>query len=137
MARFAHIVGWGMSVPKRVMTNDDWAQLVDTSDEWVRSRTGIGERRIAGEGETTFTLALEAAHEALDVARLSPAQLDLIIVATLTPEHAFPATACLVRWCCGGQRQRNARRHFVQRAWLRRVGWRLPDFAGGGQQAPP
>ncbi len=101
MARFAHIVGWGMSVPKKVMTNEDWAQLVDTSDEWVRSRTGIGARRIAGEGETTFTLALEAAHEALDVARLSPAQLDLIIVATLTPEHAFPATACLVQDALG------------------------------------
>jgi 3-oxoacyl-[acyl-carrier-protein] synthase-3 len=97
MARYAHIVGWGMSVPKRVMTNNDWAQLVETSDEWIRSRTGIVERRIAGEGETTLSMSLEAARKALDVAKLSPAQLDLIIVATVTPEHAFPATACLVQ----------------------------------------
>ncbi|GAB4529195.1 MAG: ketoacyl-ACP synthase III [Anaerolineae bacterium] len=97
MTRYAHIVGWGMSVPERVMTNDDWAQLVDTSDEWIRTRTGIGERRIAGEGETTLTLAVEAARQALDVAKLSPAQIDLIIVATITPEHVFPCTACLVQ----------------------------------------
>jgi 3-oxoacyl-[acyl-carrier-protein] synthase-3 len=97
MARYAHIVGWGMSVPKRIMTNDDWAQLVDTSDEWIRSRTGIVERRIAGEGESTLTLAMEAARRALDVAKLSPAQLDLVIVATVTPEHIFPATACLLQ----------------------------------------
>lgn len=97
MARYAHIVGWGMSVPKRIMTNDDWAQLVETSDEWIRSRTGIVERRVAGEGETTLTLSLEAGRNALEVSKLSPAQLDLIIVATVTPEHAFPATACLVQ----------------------------------------
>ncbi len=97
MARYAHIVGWGMSLPERVMTNDDWAQLVDTSDEWIRSRTGIVERRIAEEGETTLTLSLEAAQSALDVAKVSPAQLDLIIVATATPEHIFPSTACLVQ----------------------------------------
>jgi len=83
------------------MTNEDWAQLVDTSDEWIRSRTGIAERRIAGEGETTLTLALEAARKALEVAKLSPAQLDLIIVATVTPEHAFPATACLLQDALG------------------------------------
>jgi 3-oxoacyl-[acyl-carrier-protein] synthase-3 len=97
MARYAHIVGWGMSLPKRVMTNDDWAQLVDTSDEWIRTRTGISERRIAGDEETTLTLSLEAAQRALDVANLSPSQLDLIIVATLTPEYVIPATACLVQ----------------------------------------
>jgi 3-oxoacyl-[acyl-carrier-protein] synthase-3 len=97
MARYAHIVGWGMSVPKKVMTNDDWAQLVDTSDEWIRTRTGVTERRVVGEGESTMTLALDAARQALDVAQLSPAQLDLIVVASVTPEHAFPATACLVQ----------------------------------------
>jgi 3-oxoacyl-[acyl-carrier-protein] synthase-3 len=97
MARYAHIVGWGKGIPRRVMTNGDWAQLVETSDEWIRSRTGIVERRIAAEGETTLTLSLDAAHQALDVAKLSPAQLDLIIVATVTPEHIFPATACLVQ----------------------------------------
>ncbi len=97
MARYAHIVGWGMSVPKQVMTNHDWAQLVETSDEWIRTRTGIVERHIAAEGETTLSLSLDAARQALDVAKLSPSQLDLIIVATVTPEHAFPATACLVQ----------------------------------------
>jgi 3-oxoacyl-[acyl-carrier-protein] synthase-3 len=86
-----------MSVPEHVMTNDDWAQRVDTSDEWIRSRTGIAERHIAAEGETTATLSLDAARKALDVAKISPAQLDLIIVATITPEHLFPATACLVQ----------------------------------------
>jgi 3-oxoacyl-[acyl-carrier-protein] synthase-3 len=97
MARYAHICGWGMSVPENVMTNDDWAQRVETSDEWIRSRTGIAERRIAVEGETTFTLSLNAARKALDVAKISPTQLDLIIVATITPEHLMPATACLVQ----------------------------------------
>jgi 3-oxoacyl-[acyl-carrier-protein] synthase-3 len=79
------------------MTNDDWAQIVETSDEWIRTRTGIVERRVAAEGETTLTLSLDAAHQALDVAKLLPAQLDSIIVATVTPEHIFPATACLVQ----------------------------------------
>lgn len=97
MARYAHIVGWGMSLPKCVMTNDDWVELVETSDEWIRTRTGIVERHIAGEGESTLTLSLDAAQKALDVANVSPAQLDLIIVATVTPEHIFPATACLVQ----------------------------------------
>ena len=97
MARYAHIVGWGMSVPKKVMTNDDWAQLVDTSDEWIRTRTGVAERHVVSDGESTMTLALDAARQALDVAQLSPAQLDLVVVASVTPEHAFPATACLVQ----------------------------------------
>jgi 3-oxoacyl-[acyl-carrier-protein] synthase-3 len=86
-----------MCVPERVMTNDDWAQLVETSDEWIRSRTGIVERRIANQDETTLTMSLRSARQALDVAKLSPAQLDLIIVATLTPEHVFPSTASLVQ----------------------------------------
>jgi 3-oxoacyl-[acyl-carrier-protein] synthase III len=101
MAVFAHIVGWGMSVPPHVMTNEDWAKLVDTSDEWIRSRTGVVERRIAGEGETTLTMSLEASRHALEVARLSPANLDLIIVATATPEHIFPSTACLLQDALG------------------------------------
>ena len=92
MARYAHITGWGMGMPQRVMTNDDWAQLVDTSDEWIRSRTGVVERRIAGEGESTLTLSMEAARQALEVAGISPAQLDLIIVGTLTPEY-MPLTS--------------------------------------------
>jgi 3-oxoacyl-[acyl-carrier-protein] synthase-3 len=97
MARYAHIIGWGKGVPRRVMTNDDWSKLVDTSDEWIRSRTGVRERRVVSEGESTLTLALEAARDALAVARLSPAYLDLIIVASVSPEYQFPATACLLQ----------------------------------------
>jgi 3-oxoacyl-[acyl-carrier-protein] synthase-3 len=83
------------------LTNGELATLVDTSDEWIRQRTGIVERRIVREGETTFTLALEASQAALDVAGLDPADIDLVIVATVTPEHAFPATACLVQDALG------------------------------------
>ncbi len=104
MARYAHIIGWGKAIPRRVMTNDDWAKLVDTSDEWIRSRTGVRERHIVSDGESTLTLALEAARGALEVARLSPAHLDLIIVATVTPEYQFPATACLLQDRLGASR---------------------------------
>ena len=72
MARFAHITGWGMAVPERVMTNDDIARLVDTNDEWIQDRTGIRERRIAGPEDTTGSLATAAALAALDVANLQP-----------------------------------------------------------------
>jgi 3-oxoacyl-[acyl-carrier-protein] synthase-3 len=101
--RRAHIVGWGKAVPERVVTNDDLAAMVDTSDEWIRQRTGIVERRIAADEETTLTLSLEAARRALDVANLDPARLDLVIVATVTPNHAFPATACLVQDALGAE----------------------------------
>jgi 3-oxoacyl-[acyl-carrier-protein] synthase-3 len=99
--RRAHIVGWGKAVPDRVLGNGELSTMVDTSDEWIRQRTGIVERRIAAEGETTFTLALSAAQAALEVADLDPARLDLIIVATVTPDHAFPATACLLQDALG------------------------------------
>lgn len=102
--RHAHIVGWGMAVPERVMTNGELSALVDTSDEWIRQRTGIVERHIAGEGETTLTLGLQAARAALEVADLDPARLDLIIVATVTPEYAFPATACLLQDALGARK---------------------------------
>ena len=104
MTNSAHIVGWGKSLPQRRLTNDDLAQMVDTTDEWIRARTGIAERRIAEDGETTATLATEAARQALDVARLTPLQLDLIIVATVTPDYALPATACLVQDGLGATR---------------------------------
>lgn len=97
MTRYAHITGWGMAVPSRVMTNHDIAQIVDTSDEWIVSRTGIRERRIADKSESTSTLAARAAFRALDQTDLQPKDLDLIIVATATPDHLFPATACLVQ----------------------------------------
>lgn len=97
MNRYAHITGWGKSVPENIMTNDKLAELVDTSDEWIRSRTGIGERRIATEGESTASLGAGAAIDALKVANLSPNDVDLIIVATSSPEHIFPSTASLVQ----------------------------------------
>jgi 3-oxoacyl-[acyl-carrier-protein] synthase-3 len=100
----AHVVGWGKSVPPRVLTNDDLAQMVDTSDEWIRSRTGIAERHVVVDGETTSSMALQAAWQALAVAGLTPAQLELIIVATVTPDYAFPATACLVQDGLGATR---------------------------------
>ena len=97
MAIYAHITGWGMAVPERVLTNDELAQMVDTSDEWIQSRTGIRERRIASAEETTASLAAEASLKAIRVAQLTPAEIDLIIVSTSTPEHLFPATACIVQ----------------------------------------
>jgi 3-oxoacyl-[acyl-carrier-protein] synthase-3 len=102
--RRAHIVGWGMAIPDTVLTNDDLAKMVDTSDEWIRQRTGVVERHVAGEKETTFTLSLEAAQAALEVADLSPVRLDLIIVATVTPDYAFPATACLLQNALGAEK---------------------------------
>jgi len=98
VTRYTQIVGWGMAVPDRVLTNDQLAQLVDTSDEWIRSRTGIRERRVVSRpSETTASLATSAGSAALEVAQVSPRQVDAIIVATVTPDHPLPATACLVQ----------------------------------------
>lgn len=97
MAIYAHITGWGTAIPEKILTNHEIAKLVDTDDEWIRSRTGIVERRIATDHQTTASLAQEAAVNALKMANLPPAQLDLIIVSTSSPEHIFPATACLVQ----------------------------------------
>ncbi len=97
MSRFAHITGWGMAAPERVLTNDQLALLVDTTDEWIVSRTGIRSRHIADKDETTASLAVEAAIRALEPTNIEARDLDLIIVATSSPEHIFPATACLVQ----------------------------------------
>ncbi len=94
---YAHITGWGMAVPETVLTNADLEKMVETSDEWIRERTGIVERRIAREGEYPADLATSAALQALQMANLSPADLELVICATSSPEHLFPATACLVQ----------------------------------------
>ena len=94
---YAHITGWGISVPEPVLTNDDLAKMVETNDEWIRERTGIRERHIAREDQFTSTLAVEAAIKALQVANLAPTELDLIIVTSSSPEYIFPATACLVQ----------------------------------------
>jgi 3-oxoacyl-[acyl-carrier-protein] synthase III len=92
----AIITGTGSSLPERRLTNDDLSRMVETNDEWITQRTGIKERRIAGKDESTATLASAAARKALDAAGLSPADLDLIICATVTPEMVFPSTACFV-----------------------------------------
>lgn len=101
MTLYAHVVGWGKYVPRHVLTNDELARTVDTTDEWIRERTGIGQRHLAEDDETTASMAIQAARQALDVARLNPARLDLIIVATATPDHVFPATACLIQDALG------------------------------------
>jgi 3-oxoacyl-[acyl-carrier-protein] synthase-3 len=97
MTRYAHVTGWGMAVPDRILTNEELSQMVETSDEWIVSRTGIRQRRIAGKGESTASLAAEAGARALVRTDLSASDLDLVIVATASPEHLFPATACLVQ----------------------------------------
>ncbi len=95
--QYAHITGWGMSVPESILTNDDISKMVDTNDTWIRERTGIQERRIAREDQFASTLAVEAAIKALRVANLRPTDLDLIICSTSSPEYIFPATACLIQ----------------------------------------
>lgn len=94
---YAHIIGWGMAVPRKVLTNDDLSKMVDTNDQWIRERTGIRERRIAVEGQTTSVLGLEASIKALQIANLAPTDLDLIICATSSPDYIFPSTACLIQ----------------------------------------
>lgn len=95
--RSSTITGIGRYVPKRVMTNVELQQLVDTSDEWIVSRTGIRERRIAEPEEATSDLAFEASKEALEDAGVSREEIDLIIVGTATPDMLFPATACILQ----------------------------------------
>ena len=99
----AGILGVGKFLPSRVLTNDELAGLVDTSDEWIRSRTGIGERRIAAPDESTADLAERAARAALENAQLAPSDIDLVIVATSTAEAAFPSTASLVQHRIGAR----------------------------------
>lgn len=97
MPDYAAITGWGMAVPERRLTNADLERMVETSDEWITTRTGIRERRIVGPGESTSTLATAAARRALDSAGLAARQIDLIVLATCTPDRPFPATACTVQ----------------------------------------
>ena len=97
MSRYAHLTGWGMAVPDRVLTNHEIEQMVDTNDEWIIARTGIRERRIADKSETTASLAAKAGLRALQGTDVKARELDLIIVATSSPEHIFPSTASLVQ----------------------------------------
>lgn len=92
----AIIAGTGSALPEKRLTNDELAKLVDTNDEWIVQRTGIKERRIAVEGETTATLSTAAARKAIEAAGIQASEIELIIVATVTPEMMFPSTACFV-----------------------------------------
>ena len=103
--RYVRIAGWGKYLPDRVVPNAELEHLVDTTDEWIRARTGIGERRIAAPEESTCSLAVQAARPALERAGVAPEDVDLIIVATCTPDYAsMPATASLVQHALGASR---------------------------------
>jgi len=93
----ARILGTGSALPAKIVSNADLAMMVDTTDEWITSRTGITERHIAVDGEYTSTFAVEAARRALSMAGVSPTDLDLIILGTVTPDFPFPSTACIVQ----------------------------------------
>jgi len=93
----AVITGYGSFAPAKILTNDDLSDMVDTSDEWITTRTGIKRRHITTDDETTAYLATEAAKRALQQAHVDPGELDMIIVATITPEMVFPSTACFVQ----------------------------------------
>ena len=93
----SQIIGTGSYLPERILTNHDLAKMVDTTDEWIVERTGIHERHIAADGELTSDLAHNAARQALEAASVLPQEVDLIIVATTTPDHTFPATATRVQ----------------------------------------
>ncbi|MDQ8756867.1 beta-ketoacyl-ACP synthase III [Sphingosinicella sp. LHD-64] len=101
MTRRATIVGTGAALPPRRVTNDELAARVDTTNEWIVERTGIEARHIAGEGETTATLATEAARKALAAAGVAPQQIGLIVLATATPDQTFPASATIVQTALG------------------------------------
>jgi 3-oxoacyl-[acyl-carrier-protein] synthase III len=103
MSRYSAITGWGMYVPEKVLTNADLEQMVDTSDEWITSRTGIKQRHVTGPGESASTLAIAAARQALERSGIEAKDLGLIIVATVCPDYPFPATANLVQHALGAQ----------------------------------
>ncbi len=97
MNRYARIAGTGGYLPETVRTNDDIARMVDTSNEWILERTGIYSRRIAGPGETASSMAEVASREAIEAAGMEPDDIDLIVLATSSPDRVFPSTACLLQ----------------------------------------
>ena len=97
LSRTARIVGLGTALPERVLTNQDFERMVETSDEWIVTRTGMKERHVVGEGESVATLCVEAGRNALADAGVAPEELELLIVATATPEQPIPATAAIVQ----------------------------------------
>lgn len=99
----AGIIGLGIHLPEKVLTNFDLEKMVDTSDEWIRTRTGVRERRIAEKGQSASDLGSQAALAAIEDASLTPADIQLIIVATITPDMVFPSTACMIQSKIGAQ----------------------------------
>jgi 3-oxoacyl-[acyl-carrier-protein] synthase III len=103
-ARHAHVTGWGRYAPAQVLTNADLERMVDTSDEWIRTRTGIRERRVAAAHETTASMAAVASLRAIRTAGIDPDDIDLILLGTLTPDYWMPSTAALVKEAIGNTR---------------------------------
>jgi 3-oxoacyl-[acyl-carrier-protein] synthase-3 len=97
---YSKIIGTGSFLPEKVLTNKDLEKIVDTSDEWIQGRTGIKQRHIAADGETTCDLAVNASRRALEMAGKTNADVDLIIMATTTADKIFPSTACLLQKRC-------------------------------------
>ena len=94
---YARIVGTGSYLPENIMTNHDLEKIVDTSDQWIRERTGIEQRHIAGDNETTVDLAEKASRNAIEAAGIDPSEIDLIVFATSTPDKIFPSSACILQ----------------------------------------
>lgn len=97
MKLYSRILGTGSYLPKKVLTNKDIEDIVDTSDEWIFERTGIRQRHVVTEGETCSDLAVVAARAAMEAAGVTPAEIDLIVLATTTPDQIFPSTACIIQ----------------------------------------
>ncbi|HEX9270364.1 MAG TPA: beta-ketoacyl-ACP synthase III [Candidatus Limnocylindria bacterium] len=104
MGQNAVITGWGFHAPPKILTNLDLEKFVDTSDQWITERTGIKQRHVVSDGETTSSMSVKAARLALDRARLRPQDLEMVILATASPDYLFPATACLVQSALGAER---------------------------------
>lgn len=98
------IVGMGSYLPERILTNSDLEAMVDTTDEWIVTRTGIRERHLAGDDQASSDLAAEASRKALDAAGMQPSEIDMIVVATITPDMFFPSTACCLQKAIGAER---------------------------------
>ncbi|MDX1818973.1 MAG: 3-oxoacyl-ACP synthase, partial [Marinobacter sp.] len=94
---YARIIGTGSYLPEKVLTNKDMESMVDTTDEWIQERTGIEQRHIAADGETTVDLAEQASWRAIEAAGLKPDDIDLIVFATSTPDKIFPSSACILQ----------------------------------------
>jgi len=91
------IYGTGSYLPDKIITNADWEKTLDTSDEWITTRTGIKERRWTDDSQATSDLCFEAAKRAIENSKIDPQEIDSIIIGTVTPDHAFPSTACILQ----------------------------------------